>query len=198
VSELAIQPAVVHLIGYPASGKLTVAKALVDLAAARGRTFIRLDNHLTGDVILSVIDPTLHPIPQTVWDRVEDVREVMYRAIVDLSPPDWSFVVTNVVRADDEREARTVTRVAQLADERSARHLAVRVVCDREVVLERVTAPDRFTRRKWTDPDGVGRYMDDCEMIDLAPYETIEIDTTQQSPEESAAAMLDHLEAVTP
>ena len=191
---MTIQPTVVHLIGYPAAGKLTIAKALVEAAAARDHTFVRLDNHLTGDVILSVVDPTLHPIPQTVWDRVEEVREVMYRAIVDLSPPDWSFVVTNVVRAGDEREARTVTRVHQLAQERGSRHLAVRVTCERDVLLARVTAPDRFTRRKWTDPAGVGRYFDEVEMFDVTGYEWIEVDTTHQSPAESAATILDHLD----
>lgn len=187
-------PAVVHLIGYPATGKLTVAKALVEAAAARGDTFVRLDNHLTGDVILSVIDPTVHPIPVTVWDRVEDVREIMYRAIVDLSPPEWSFVVTNVVRDGDEREARTVTRVQQLADERGSRHLAVRVHCDREELIARVTAPDRFTRRKWTDPEGVARYVDGVDMFDVTAYDWMEIDTTHQSPETSAEAILAHLD----
>jgi chloramphenicol 3-O-phosphotransferase len=192
-----VRPAVVHLIGYPAAGKLTVAQALVDAAAEQGRTFIRLDNHLTGDVILSVIDPTLHPIPQTVWERVEDVREVMYGAIVDLSPPDWSFVVTNVVRdGDDPIEIRTVTRVKQLADERGSRHLAVRVHCDRDVLLERVTAADRFTRHKWTDPAGVARYMDDNDIIDLSAYDTFDLDTTEATPEQSAEAILAHLDAL--
>ena len=195
---MAIQPAIVHLIGYPASGKLTVATALVEAAAARGHRFVRLDNHLTGDVILSVIEPGLDPIPLTVWDRVEDVREVMYRAIVDLSPPDWSFVVTNVVRADDEREARTVTRVKQLADERASRHLAVRVICDRDVLLSRVTEPDRRLRHKWADPDGVARYVDDAEMFDVSGYDNVEIDTTHRSPEQCAEAILDHLDALTP
>jgi len=189
-------PAVVHLVGYPASGKLTVAKALVAAAEARGRTFVRLDNHLTGDVILSVVDRSITPIPAEVWDRVEDVREVMYRAIVELSPPEWSFVVTNVVRDADEREARTVTRVHQLAQERSSRHLAVRVSCDRDVLLSRVTAPDRFTRHKWTDPDGVARYMDACDMIDLSAYDTFDLDTTVVSPEQSADAILAHLDAL--
>ena len=201
MSSVTIPPAVVHLIGYPASGKLTVAKALVAEAHARGRTFVRLDNHLTGDVILSVIDRSIHPIPVAVWDRVEDVREVMYRAIVDLSPPDWSFVVTNVVRDGDEREERTVTRVKQLADERGSRHLAVRVVCDREVLLTRVTSPDRQVHHKWTDPEGVGRYVDEVDMFDVTAYDWLEIDTTHQPPERSAGVILDHLErldAVTP
>jgi hypothetical protein len=193
-----VGPAVVHLIGYPASGKLTVAKALVEAAAARGQTFVRLDNHLTGDVILSVIDPTLHPIPATVWDRVEDVREVMYRAIVDLSPPGWSFVVTNVVRDGDEREERTVTRVKELADERGSRHLAVRVHCDRDELLSRVTAPDRSTRRKWTDPEGIARYMDDVDMFDVTAYDWMEVDTTHQSPRASAEAILERLDQGAP
>jgi len=189
-------PAVVHLVGYPASGKLTVAKALVDAAAERGRTFIRLDNHLTGDVILSVVDRSLNPIPARVWERVEDVRDVMYRAIVELSPPDWSFVVTNVVReGGGPIEERTVTRVHQLARERSSRHLAVAVRCDRDALLARVTAPDRFSRHKWVDPEGVARYVDESQMMDLSAYDPFELDTTTRTPEESAAAILAELDA---
>jgi adenylylsulfate kinase-like enzyme len=186
-------PAVVHLIGHPASGKRTVAQALVDVAAARGQRFVLLDNHLTGDVILSVIDRSIHPIPVEVWDRVEDVREVMYRAIVDLSPPDWSFVVTNVVRAGDEREARTVTRVAQLADERGARHLAVGVRCETDVLLRRVTSPERNLRHKWTDPDGVAGYVQDHDMFDVSIYDHLDLDTTHRSPSESAQTILARL-----
>ncbi len=187
-------PAIVHLIGYPAAGKLTVAKALVAAAADAGRTFVLLDNHLTGDVILSVCDRTVHPIPKGVWDRVEEVREVMYRAIVELSPPDWSFVVTNVVRDGDPDEARIVTRIRQLAHDRASVHVPVRVHCDRDVLLTRVTAQDRFTRHKWVDPEGVGRYVDDVDMIDLSAYDPLEIDTTMQSPSQSAAVILAHLE----
>ena len=187
-------PAVVHLIGYPASGKLTVANALVYAAAERGQTFVRLDNHLTGDVILSVVDRSLNPIPRAVWDRVEEVREVMYQSIVELSPPDWSFVVTNVVRANDPIEAKTVERVHQLAGERGCRHLAVSVRCDRDEVLSRVTSPDRSSRHKWTDPDGVARYMTETQMMDLSAYDTLDLDTTSQTPEQSANAILTHLD----
>jgi chloramphenicol 3-O-phosphotransferase len=185
-------PAIVHLIGYPAAGKLTVAKALVSAAASQGRTFVLLDNHLTADPVLSVIDRSI-PIPVTVWDRVEEVREVVYRAIVDISPADWSFVITNVVRDGDEREARTVARVRQLAEERASHHVAVRVHCDREVLLSRVSAPDRLTRHKWVDPDGVRRYVDENDMIDLSTYDPFELDTTSRTPEESAAAILAHI-----
>ena len=189
-------PAVVHLIGYPASGKLTVARALVDAAAEQGRTFIRLDNHLTGDVILSVVDRSQNPIPAAVWERVEDIREVMYRAIVELSPPDWSFVVTNVVReGGGPIEERTVTRVHELARERHSRHLAVAVHCDRDALLARVTAPDRFSRHKWVDPEGVARYVDESQMMDLSAYDPFELDTTTRTPEESAAAILAELDA---
>ena len=195
-------PAVVHLIGYPAAGKLTVANALVAAAAERGQTFVRLDNHLTADPILAIADRSIHPIPVAVWDRVDDVREVVYRAIVELSPPDWSFVITNVVRDGDEREARTVTRVRRLAEERASLHVPVRVRCDRDILLTRVTAPDRSLRHKWTDPEGVARYIDEVDMIDLSSYDPLEIDTTEQTPEQSAATILAHLDerdaAVTP
>ena len=75
----------------------------------------------------------------------------MYRAIVDLSPPDWSFVVTNVVRADDPSEARTVTRVHQLAEERPAATWPVRVHCDRRRAA-RARAPRRIATAATSGP----------------------------------------------
>ena len=41
-------PAVIHLTGPPAVGKLTIAAAVVEEAARRGRHAILLDNHELG------------------------------------------------------------------------------------------------------------------------------------------------------
>jgi hypothetical protein len=39
------QPAIVHLIGFPAAGKLTIARAITALAQSEGRRFVVVDNH---------------------------------------------------------------------------------------------------------------------------------------------------------
>ena len=110
---MALPPAIVHLIGFPAVGKYTVAKALLPAAAEAGSHCVLMDNHATGNLILPILDLAgVDPVPGEVWDRVGEVREVVYRTIQDMSPPEWSFVFTNVLTEDDPGDRAVVARLA--------------------------------------------------------------------------------------
>lgn len=183
--------AIIHLIGHPAVGKYTVAKALVAVAAESGERVVLMDNHATGNLILSILEP-VDPIPGEVWDRVGEVREVVYRTIADMSPPDWSFVFTNVLVADDPGDRAVVVRLAQLAQETGRHYLPVRLTCELDAQLRRVVAPERGPRHKWTDVTAVDRFV---RAHDLVEVDGLDIDTTHQSPERSATAILAHLDA---
>lgn len=183
--------AIIHLIGHPAVGKYTVAKALVAVAAESGERVVLMDNHATGNLILSILEP-VDPIPGEVWDRVGEVREVVYRTIADMSPPEWSFVFTNVLVADDPGDRAVVVRLAQLAQETGRHYLPVRLTCELDAQLRRVVAPERGPRHKWTDVTAVDRFV---RAHDLVEVDGLDIDTTHQSPERSATAILAHLDA---
>jgi hypothetical protein len=192
---MAHPPAIIHLIGHPAVGKYTVAKALVQAAAATGQQHVLMDNHATANVILPLLDLSgLPSIPDEVWDRVGEVREVVYRTIVDMSSPTWSYVFTNVLIADDPREQIALHRVAKLADDSGRRYAPVRLTCEIDVHIARVASPERDLRHKWTDVDAVDRFLRGNEVIDLSAYDSLDVDTTNQSPEQSALAILAHLD----
>ena len=186
-----LAPAIIHLIGHPAVGKYTVANALVAAAAAAGERVVLMDNHATGNPILSILDlEGVDPVPDDVWDRVGEIREVVYRTIADMSPPDWSFVFTNVLVADDPGDRQVVERLATLAEQTARRYLPVRLRCEIGVQLERVVAPERGPRHKWTDASAVDRFV---RTHDLVRVDGLDIDTTHQPPERSAAQILEHL-----
>jgi hypothetical protein len=106
-------PAIVHLIGFPASGKLTIARALAEISSGSGDRFVVLDNHHTANVIFAALDlDEVKPVPLVVWDRVREIFEVLLRTIEELSPPDWSFVFTNVLTDDKPSERGIVDRLA--------------------------------------------------------------------------------------
>ena len=151
---MSLRPAIIHLIGHPGVGKYTVAKALVAAAADSGERMVLMDNHATGNLILSILEP-VDPIPGEVWDRVGEVREVVYRTIADMSPPEWSFVFTNVLVADDPGDEAVVVRLARLAQESDRHYLPVRLTCELDAHLERVASPERGPRHKWTNVDAV-------------------------------------------
>ena len=67
-----------------------------------------VDNHHTSNVIFAGLNVDgVTPLPPEVWDRVREVREALLRTIEELSPPDWSFVFTNVL-TDDKPGDRAV------------------------------------------------------------------------------------------
>ncbi len=189
-----LPPAIIHLIGHPGVGKLTVAKALVVAASERGSRCVLMDNHATANLILPILDlDQTETVPNAVWGRVGEVREVVYRTIADMSPAEWSFVFTNVLVEDDPGDRAVVTRLGDLAASSGRQYVPVRLRCDVEVNLERVTSPERGPRHKWTDRDAVSRFIAAHELVAV---DALEVDTTRQAPEVSASAILDHLEAL--
>jgi hypothetical protein len=186
-----LPPTIVHLIGHPGVGKYTVATALVTAFADAGGQLVLMDNHATANLILPILDlDGVDPIPDEVWDRVGEVREVVYRTIADMSPPEWSFVFTNVLVADDPGDREVVVRLTQLAHASGRRYLPVRLTCEIGAQLERVVAPERGPRHKWTDVTAVDRFVRAHDLVDV---DGLDIDTTHQSPDQSAAVILEHL-----
>ncbi len=196
-------PAIVHLIGFPGVGKYTIAKALARLAGEDGGRFVVVDNHHTANVIFAVLDVDgVQVIPDAVWDHVGVVREAMYRAIEELSPPDWTFVFTNVLTAQEPRDRPIVERLALLARRRGCSYLPVRLYCAPDEVLRRVVSADRQERMKWRDADGVGRLMAARTLIDLAGVDDVDgldvldvldLDVTTLAPGGAASRILDHV-----
>ncbi len=87
-------PAVYQLLGYPASGKYTVAKAMVELLAARGEPAALLDNHATANLVWSLV-PRERRFDPDVMARLAELRSVLWDAAAELTSPDRSLILTN-------------------------------------------------------------------------------------------------------
>jgi predicted kinase len=62
---------IVYLVGFPGTGKLTVARELALLLNARV-----VDNHWINNPILGLIDSDrVTPFPEDVWDQIAKVRK---------------------------------------------------------------------------------------------------------------------------
>ncbi len=189
--------AIVHLIGYPGVGKYTVGRELVRLADESGRRLVLVDNHLTANVVLSVLpEGGPDPLPQEVWDRVEDVRSVLRASILELSPPDWSFVFTNVALEGDEADRLSIGRVAELAEQRGSAYVPVRLHCDGEEHLRRVVDPGRAERNKWRDADAVRSFVASAPLIEVHHPSVLDLDVTDRSPSDTARVVLEHVRSV--
>lgn len=189
---------VVHLVGFPAVGKRTVAVELVATSeAVLGRRFVLIDNHLSSNPILAVLDRGgSGAVGDEVWDLVNQVRDVVDRAILELAPPERSFVFTNAPMVGDANGIRAVARVQRLAEGRGSTYVPVVLSCDRDELLERVPAPDRQRHGKWTAPSEVAAHIDHHNVLRPDSRHLLDLNTTSRSAAQSALAILDHLAAV--
>jgi hypothetical protein len=92
-------PAIVHLIGFPGAGKLTVAREVARLGDAAGRRVVVVDNHLSGNPVLSVLDLAGGPI--IVSSPVKDA----------LGGPSRARTRSRIVAAHDAVPSACVTAV---------------------------------------------------------------------------------------
>jgi hypothetical protein len=192
--DLPATPAIVHVVGHPGVGKYTVARELTDLASADGSRVVLVDNHLTSNVIFSVLPVDgIAPLPATVWDRVQEVRDAVLRTIEELSPPDWSFVFTNVVSEGVPGDERVVERLIELASRRNSRYVPVRLSCRTDELLARVTRPDRQARQKWVDPVGVRSFVETSTVLEIAHPARLDVDVTSLPARDAAARILEHV-----
>jgi chloramphenicol 3-O-phosphotransferase len=188
-------PAIVHLIGFPASGKLTIARALADVGAASGGRIVVLDNHHINNVIFAALDiDGVKPVPGAVWERIGEIREVLLRTVDELSPPEWSFVFTNVVTDDKPSERAAVDQLVDLARRTNRNYLAVVLHCPTEVLLERVANIDRRDRSKWIDPSSVSEFIRTHRLVDVTDLAPLTIDTSSTDPTDAALLILERLD----
>ena len=191
---------IVHLVGFPAVGKRTVAVQLVaGSEAVLGQRFVLVDNHLSGNPILAVLDHggSGH-VGTEVWDLVDEVRDVVDRAIRDLAPPERSFVFTNAAMVGDASGTRAVARLRRLAEARQSTYVPVVLSCAPDELLRRVPAPDRRSHGKWTAPAEVAAHIDRHAVLRPDSPHLLDLDTTSMPATQSARAILDHLGAIDP
>jgi hypothetical protein len=190
-------PSIIHLVGYPGAGKYTVAKELALAAERSGSRLVVVDNHLTSNVIFAVIPVDgIGPLPTTVWDHVGEVRDALLRAIEELSPPDWSFVFTNVLNEGVPEDGEVIERMRKLAATRQSRYVPVRLTCETDELIRRVPSPERRERLKWVDPDGVRAFVESNELLVIDDPAALDLDVTSLPAADTAARILDHVRAL--
>lgn len=188
-------PAVVHLLGYPGTGKRTVGAALVDLVPRDEHRFVLVDNHLTSKPFLAAldVDPT-RSLDPAVWSHVGAARAHLLAAVEVLAPPGWSYVFTNYVV--DGTASDSIPRLQALAEARASTYVPVVLHCaDEAEHRRRVVGADRAAHLKWVDPDGVMADVAARTLVRPASPHLLDLDVTHLSPLDAATRILTHVRA---
>ncbi len=192
---MTLRDTIIYLIGVPAVGKYTTAKAIARLSGA-----IVVDNQLINNPVFSVVgyDGTdAVPLPARVWTHTDTIRGAVLAAIRECGPPGASYVLTNVLEATPEDEALFRT-IEDLAVARGATFVPVWLTCDAATIRLRKDAPDRRTRLKDVDLTTIDWWLHEFELLRVVHPNALELDTSTGTADATARRILTHVAAVAP
>lgn len=171
---------VVHLNGWPGSGKRTIGAILAIRLGAR-----LLDAHVMlnpAEALFERDDP-LHAALR------DDVRSLVLDYAAKLAPG-MSLVLTDPLAAD-EADMALFGRIRDLAVQRNARLAPIVLDITPGENVRRLQTPSRAEHRKLTRPDVLLRMRDRYELLRLQGTETMTLDITHLSADEAAARILE-------
>ena len=186
---MSMKNTIIYLLGFPATGKLTIAKEICRQADVK-----LVHNHLTCNPVFSLIHTDgITPLPDNVWKNVAKIRDVVFDTMIHLSPPEWNFVLTNALNQNDPDDAPIFKATEKMAQSRNALFVPVRLLCDEAENLRRVVSPERKLNMKEIAPEGLIRVRKDNDVFISNHTNELSLDVTRINPEESAKIILDHV-----
>ena len=167
---------IIHLNGWPGSGKLTVGRLL-----ARDLGAYLVDNHTLHNVAACLCDRNT----AQYWQMYSQVRDIAY-ARIRILPKTEVFVMTNALAQGNEREAEAWNAVRQLASDRLDTLVAVTLHCSLEENIRRVQSEERANNYKLTDPVPLASWRSELSLISEGADHSLSIDATNLAPQETA------------
>ena len=180
------------LIGFAGTGKYTIGRELCGQTGAR-----LIDNHLINNPIFRVVNADgVTRLPSPVWEKVKQIRLIVYDAIRELSPPGLSFVFTLELRESDPAAHGAFEELRQLAQARGSLLVPVRLICEVEELCRRVASPSRAEMLKEISPELARKKLAEHTVLYPKHEHTRTIDVTEKTPGESVEAILREVELI--
>jgi hypothetical protein len=167
------------LHGSPAVGKLTVAKALLQLVPGR-----LMDNHAAIDLALTVFEFGAPGF----WELVHDVRRSAMNAAAEHGVP---LLVTTFCYAEPE-DREQFGQIEEIVQRHGGELLPVFLHCSREEALRRVGNPDRVTRRKISSGEYLIRELDRYDLTAVPRPDCLRLDTGVNAADVTAQKIAGH------
>jgi hypothetical protein len=168
------------LHGAPATGKLTVAKALLRMVPGR-----LLDNHAAIDLARTMFDfgaPGFSELVHSVRCAALEAATAYGVTLV---------VMTFCYVEPDDRVL--FDQFEEIMRRHGGELLPVFLHCSREEAARRVGNPDRVERRKMTSEASLRKYLDDFNFSPVPRPDCLELDTEVKPAEATAREIVRHL-----
>lgn len=183
---------IIYLLGYAGTGKYTIAKELCRIAPE----FRLVDNHLINNPLFTLIHADgITPLPPRIWENVGKVWDAVIDTMIHISPPDYSFVLTNAL-SDSDKDVSWFYEVEDMARQRNAIFIPVVLKISLDEHKRRIVSPDRITRMKEIDPNNPARYAAADNLIKPVHPHLLTLDVSSISAEQSAQSILNHIKTI--
>jgi hypothetical protein len=167
------------LHGSPATGKLTVARALLQIVP--GRLF---DNHAAIDFARTVFEFGAPGF----WELVHNVR---YSAMDAAGANGVALLVMTFCYVEPDDRVQ-YAKFEEIVRRHGGELLPVFLHCAREEALRRVGNTDRVERRKMTSPEGLTSYLDEHNFSPVPRADCLALDTGMRPAEKTAQEIIRH------
>lgn len=173
-------------MGFAGTGKYTIGQGLSRLTGAK-----LVDNHLINNPIFTVVNADgVTPLPPPVWDKVKEMRRIIYTAIRELAPPDLSFIFTMELRESNTADHVAFVELKKLADARGSLFVPFRLVCETEELCRRIVSPERAERLKTISPEQARQRCEEDSVLTPRHGNLRTIDVTAKSPSGGVASIV--------
>ncbi|WP_375785528.1 hypothetical protein ACE10Z_39640 [Bradyrhizobium sp. Pha-3] len=167
------------LHGSPATGKLTIAKALLGMVPGR-----LMDNHAAIDFARTIFDFDAPGF----WELVHHIR---YSAIDAAAEHGVPLLVTTFCYAEPE-DREQFLKFEEIVRRRGGELLPIFLHCSREEALRRVGNPDRIERRKMTSGESLSKFLDSYDFAAVPRPDCLKLDTGKAPAEVTAQSIISH------
>lgn len=173
----------VFLHGAPATGKLTVAKAL--LRSVPGRLF---DNHAALDVARTVFDFGAPGF----WRLVHAVRS----SVLDASAEHGVALVVATYCYAEPEDRPAFERFEAIVQRHGGEVLPVFLHCSKEEVIRRLGNADRAERRKITSEKGLSEFLAQYNISPVPRTDCLVLDSGTRSADATARQIIRHFDLI--
>lgn len=168
------------IYGPPAVGKLTVAKELSKITGYK-----ILHNHLVIDMVESVLGRDT----KKFWELIDSYRLNLVDAAGHEKVDGIILTSVNIKGKDDE----FIKNLIRISDKHSGKSHFVRLRCDLVHIKNRLKEPSRKEHGKLTDETIFDEFTSKHDVFsNIGFVESLEIDNTKISPQETARKIKEH------
>lgn len=160
--------------GAPATGKLTVARAL---SLRIGAPLV--DNHAAIDIARMVFGFAAPGF----WDLVHDLRVTTLRGAARAGVP----VLVTTAAYSHPQDIPLLADYRDAVEAHGGELMPVHLACSEDTLMARVTAPERAAKGKIATPDGLRAYLDRNSFEPIRAENCLQF-STEDAPAEQTAA----------